>query len=146
MSDQVIIAANSGDFSFLPAEVVSDRFPDCGPLAGIDAGFSICRNEWLLVVSCDTPGINSGLFEWMINHSGSYDITIPVHDGQLEPLMGLYRRVVHQPLTEYLKAGNLTPHQFIRTCRWQGMEVLEEHNFYHKDLFINLNAPIDFNS
>ena len=47
--------------------VIRDRFRDCGPLGGIHAALSLCRAEWALFVSCDTPLYRRELAELLIS-------------------------------------------------------------------------------
>ena len=37
------------------AQKVSDRFPGCGPMGGLEAALTVCREEYLFVTPVDTP-------------------------------------------------------------------------------------------
>jgi molybdopterin-guanine dinucleotide biosynthesis protein A len=46
--------------------IVRDRTPDVGPLAGVVAGLSECRTNWLLVVAGDMPHLAGDLIDRML--------------------------------------------------------------------------------
>ncbi len=142
---QIIIIANRGDFSELPALVFPDNYPGNGPAGGIEAGLSHCQTAQAIITSCDTPNLSSGFFNHLIqNHSG-FEISIAAHDGTNEPLMGIYSRLVHPAFKNAILAGDPHPPRIIRKCKWQEIPINPDHDFYRPDLFLNLNTPFDLN-
>ncbi len=143
LCSEMLIIANSGDFSALPARVIPDNYPGYGPAAGIEAGLSGAAHSLALVCSCDTPNLTTGVFSWLLEKHGDYDISIASHGGITEPLIGVFSRPVRDAFRKAILAGNAHPPRIIRSCRWQEVPVPEGENFSGPDLFLNLNTPDD---
>ena len=72
---------------------VPDVVPHRGPLSGIHAGLCAAEEDACLVLSVDAPLVPlSALFALMQEHREG--ITILEHDGQREPLIGVYDRAL----------------------------------------------------
>lgn len=140
---EIVIIANSGDFSPLAASVYPDNYPGNGPAAGIEAGLSHCRTKLALISSCDTPNLSTEFFKFLLRNHGGFDISIAYHDDADEPLIGVYSRLVHPVFMEAILSGDPHPPRIIRKCKWQAIPVQPGHNFWRPDLFINLNSPSD---
>jgi molybdopterin-guanine dinucleotide biosynthesis protein B len=83
---------------------VSDIVSHRGPLSGIHAGLSSAECTSCLVLSVDAPLVPfSVLFSLMDRHHSG--ITVIEHDGQIEPLIGIYDRTL-APLCAELLAGS----------------------------------------
>ncbi len=143
---EILIIANTGDFSFLNARVPPATFPGTGPAAGIETALSRCSTPLALISSCDTPNLSTSLFRHLLMHHGSYDISIAGHDETDEPLIGVFSRSASQYFHKALMSGNARPPRIIRQTRWQTIPITPELDFYHTDLFLNLNAPEDLNT
>jgi molybdopterin-guanine dinucleotide biosynthesis protein A len=146
LCSEMIIVANSGDFTGLPARLYPDNFPGQGPAAGIESGLSHCRTPLALISSCDTPNLPAGLFSFLLRSHGGYDISLVAHDGINEPLIGCFSQSVHAVFLNALLSGNSHPPRIIRQCKWHEVEVKPGSDFYKPDLFLNLNTPPDLTS
>ena len=71
-----------------PWQLVADRFPGCGPLAGLHAGLCVCRSPWLVAVSCDLPLLQRPLVEWLARQAAPpYGAVVPRDQaGRIHPL------------------------------------------------------------
>jgi molybdopterin-guanine dinucleotide biosynthesis protein A len=140
---EILVIANSGDFSFLNARVVNDNFPGTGPAAGLEAALAAASNTLVLVASCDTPNLSADFFMYLIDNHDDNDISITGHDQTDEPLIGVYHQRIHPVFLESLNQGNNRPPAIIRQTRWQTIQVHSGLDFYRNDLFLNLNSPQD---
>jgi molybdopterin-guanine dinucleotide biosynthesis protein A len=140
---EIIIIANSGDFSHLDARVYPDNYPGTGPAAGIESGLSHCLTPLALICSCDTPNLSSELFDHLISSHEGYDISIASHDGTNEPLIGVYSQSVHAIFRAAILSGDPHPPRIIRQCTWQEIPIAGDSELYRPDLFLNLNSPSD---
>jgi len=143
LCSEIIISANEGDFSHLDAKIVPDRFSKIGPIAGIEAGLSSSQTEINIIVSCDTPLLTTVFFQHMIRQHASYEISIPVHDGINEPMIGIYNRLVLSKFQDAIARGQFKPPAIIKSCNYQEVPINQELNFYTPELFLNLNRPED---
>jgi molybdopterin-guanine dinucleotide biosynthesis protein A len=139
----IIIIANSGNFSGLDASVFPDNYQHTGPAAGIEAGLAHCKTNLAIISSCDTPNLSTGFFKYLLENHDGFDISIAAHDSLNEPLIGIYSRSVHPVFVESIESGDPHPPRIIRKCKWQEIPVDPHHDFYRPDLFLNLNTPLD---
>ena len=87
--------------------VLRDRYRDCGPLGGIHAALSVCRAEWALFVSCDTPLYRRELAELLISKIPGPQLLIPVTpDGRWHMTCALWRRTLLPEVEAQLKSGD----------------------------------------
>lgn len=95
---------------------VYDYYAGCGPLAGMEAAFQKCRNEYVFVTSCDMPFVDAMLMNELYEKVTEYvdaDAIIPVdRDGRMHGLCGFYKRNVHECMKEHLERGEY------RICSW----------------------------
>jgi molybdopterin-guanine dinucleotide biosynthesis protein A len=123
--------------------IVPDRFTDIGPAAGIESGLYHSKTNLNIIVSCDTPMVNTDFFRYMIDNHGDFEISIPIHDGINEPMIGIYNKSVQAKFEEAILRGQARPPSIIRSCRFQEILVSNDLNFYNDNLFLNLNSPDD---
>lgn len=90
------------------AGVVPDNFPQCGPLAGIEAALAVSDSDLNVFVPVDLPGLPSGFLRWMMTRAErSHAVaTIPRHGGRTHPLCAVYSRRLLDGLRRSLAAGD----------------------------------------
>ena len=85
-------------FNFL-----QDRDAYAGPLAAL-ARYEPSA-EIVFVASCDLPGFDAEIIGAFKNWIGEFDCVLPVCDGRLQPLCGLYRSRAWHKLSEVASEG-----------------------------------------
>jgi molybdenum cofactor guanylyltransferase len=60
-----------------------------GPLAALSRFKPIC--EFVFVASCDLPGFDPLVVDVLLSQIGDHDAALPVSEGRMQPLCGLYR-------------------------------------------------------
>ena len=93
------------------AQKVSDRFPGCGPMGGLEAALTVCREEYLFVTPVDTPFADAQmareLMTYMADASRQRDAVLVVDGGgRLQTLLGIYHKRVLPALTQRLADGS----------------------------------------
>ncbi|HTY90530.1 MAG TPA: molybdenum cofactor guanylyltransferase [Methanocella sp.] len=74
-------------------EFVYDPIKDIGPLSGILAGLERARGDYVVVVACDMPLINTAAVRLLFERAQGHDAAVPGHAGGLiEPLHTVYHR------------------------------------------------------
>src|SRR5512147_2490166 len=70
-----------------------DRLRDIGPLAGVLESLKAARGEYVFIVACDMPYVNTRAVDYLFAKARGHDAAVPVgpHDF-LEPLHAVYRR------------------------------------------------------
>lgn len=130
----------------LPASVVLDRYPDAGPLAGLEAGLAAAAHELVFAVATDMPFVNPALVSHLVGLCEGYDAVVPLtpHGDTLEPepLHAVYRRTCLPAIRAQLDAGRRRVVSFlpeVRVCYVNPDEMTP----FDPDLrsFANINTP-----
>ncbi|MBT3242701.1 MAG: molybdenum cofactor guanylyltransferase [Bacteroidetes bacterium] len=143
LCNEVFISSNSDPELFGGQNVIADRFPGIGPIAGLESGLFHAANSSVIFVSCDTPLISSDLFAYLLEKHTGYDISLAAHNGINEPMIGIYNKSVHEVFLKAIRSGLHKPPAVIRSAHWQDVNIFSNLNFFSPDLFLNLNRPED---
>lgn len=100
-----------GDFLW---RIISDIYPDHGPIGGLHAALKECDSDALFCVSCDIPMIKRELAKKLCDvlledkiKGKSFDAVIAVtDDGKYHPLCGIYRKNLYKLMEEHLMEDN----------------------------------------
>jgi molybdopterin-guanine dinucleotide biosynthesis protein A len=115
---QVLVATNRPErFAGLGVETVGDRFPGCGPLAGIHAGLLESRHAHVFVAACDMPGLDPEVIRFLLARIGTADAVVPRWDGDVEPLHAVYARRCLPAMEASLRAGRYALRDFLPGIR-----------------------------
>jgi len=103
----VIITGEAGLFQCCnKVEIRKDIIPGRGPLGGIYSGLLFSQTRYNLVLACDMPFLNAELLEFMLGIKRDYQVLIPRHSGQIEPLVAIYSRDILPIVRESLEREN----------------------------------------
>jgi len=161
LADEFLFSANAPEpFAALishlrdqgvPAQVVTDRYPGAGPLAGLHAGLSAARCELLLAVAGDMPFINSALVSHLVALAPGFDVVIPelshprTGEPVKEPLHALYRQRCLEAVAARLAAGERPMVSFLSDVRVRIVGPDEIRRFDPElRSFFNVNTPEDW--
>jgi len=107
----IVIVANRNldTYQSLGFPIVSDRIKGFqGPLAGLDAAFSITSNSFLLCTPCDSPFIPNDLMDRLICAATGNNPIVVASDGKrLHPVICLVHRSVWPDIEARLSEGRL---------------------------------------
>jgi len=147
-SDTIIVTAAkqfSPKFTDYPKlKIVTDIYPNKGPLGGIYAGLAASDSFYNLVVACDMPFLNQALLDYMIQVSASFDLVVPRLGNMVEPLHAVYSKGCLAPIEYLLKQDNLKIHELFTLVRVRYVEDTEINRFDPKHLsFFNVNTEAD---
>jgi len=147
----VVLNANGdpGRFSSLGLTVVKDQETDCGPLAGICAGFEWAEREdpggtWLFVVSGDTPFVRGeliGILAAALAETEPPAIVLPVARGQAHPLCALWRRDQLAEMSAAVYDAGLRSVK--EWCRHVAVQEVNVDDVDHGHWFLNINTQAD---
>lgn len=152
--DEIFVVAQSPEpFSHLKVKILTDIFPDGGPMGGIFTGLQSASHPWSLVLACDMPYVRKQLVEKMIEQielNSRVEAIVPLGPDRLrgkismQPLCALYSKkslpLFHQKLQQGFGSLVTTMAELeTRAIHW--LELDEE------DLagvsFTNLNTPME---
>ena len=147
-SDILIVAAREQFYPQLDGyprlRVVSDIYPNRGPLGGIYTGLKVSDSFYNLVVACDMPFLNRALLSYMIGVSAGFDLVVPRLGDMIEPLHAVYSRGCLAPIERLLRQGSLSIRELFTLVRVRYVEAEEIDRFDPRHLsFFNINAKAD---
>jgi molybdenum cofactor guanylyltransferase len=134
------------DYSEFNCRVLQDKFPDAGPLAGIESALDSISTPMLLVLAVDLPEMNVEFLRQLAMHCAENFGAIPRVDGNIEPLAAFYPKAA-QPLAEtLLRAGDNAVSTFAERCVQSGLARFVDLPAREAKYFTNWNSPADFTS
>lgn len=143
----LVVAHEPGAYSGF--EVVVDRFPGCGPLAGLHAGLQEAGTDRCVCVACDLPFVEPSLLLLLLDRVRGYDAAVPVVGGRPQPLCATYRRevagVAEDLLRQATSARGRSMQDLLKRL-WVRYVSEEELRIVDPDLvsFLNVNTPQDY--
>lgn len=115
---QVLVATNRPErFARFGVETVADRFPGCGPLAGIHAALLASRHPHVFVAACDMPGLDPDVIRFLLARIGTADAVVPCWEGDVEPLHAVYAARCLPAIEASLRAGRHALRDFLAGAR-----------------------------
>ncbi|MDM5228105.1 molybdenum cofactor guanylyltransferase [Cytobacillus sp. NJ13] len=143
----IIVANKQEDYQFLGLPLVSDRWKEKGPLAGIHAGLSESRTQNNLIVACDMPFISGELARILLGQLDQHQAAVPEIGGQLHPLFAAYRKDASTAAELALSENKLRIRQFLMDIdsRIIKDKELEKMGFLYRDAHLfNMNRPDEY--
>ena len=123
-----------------------DRFPEQGPLAGLDTALQDAlqddtrQSPWLFLASCDTFGVFPEhifrLSQSLANATASHEAVLWRNGQHIEPLWGFYATALGGRVEQRLCNGDLAMHGLLKQIQVK----THDQNLN----WIQVNAPTDF--
>jgi molybdopterin-guanine dinucleotide biosynthesis protein A len=129
VADDVTVTRRPEQLPLPHLRVVFDRWPDQGPLAGLEAGLLAARHEWVLAVPVDTPRLGAAVLACIARAARAEDeaeAVVPVWEGRWQPLVAAYRRSLAGRISAALDAGRLRVLDFVSQL---SVRLLEEREW-----------------
>jgi molybdopterin-guanine dinucleotide biosynthesis protein A len=115
----VIVCREAARFAGLGADVTTDVYPGCGPLAGIHGGLRAARTAHVFVVACDMALLEPEVIRFLVSRIGSdgaagADAIVPCWEGDVEPLHAVYAARCLPVAERCLASGEHAVRDFLR--------------------------------
>lgn len=112
-----------------------------GPLFGFRHGLEYIATDWILLLACDLPKLDSTTLQVWANQLSLVPQAaiayVPKQSKGWEPLCGFYRRSCLPSLTAYIAQGGTSFQQ------WLNQETVEVLSVSNPQVLFNCNAPED---
>lgn len=141
VSNAIIVSKNEAYKKF-GLEVIPDLINDKGPAGGIHAALSHTDSDKVFVVSCDMPNITTNAIQYIIEQSFHSQITLPLNDGKVEPLFGVYAKTCLPLWQQLIEQGKIKLQEMVTHFDLLKINV-ENHKFFNAELFLNINDKND---
>ena len=149
LSRETILVAASKNALFQSGKypglkLVTDVYPDKGPLGGIYTGLLNSRSLLNLIVASDMPFLNPALLRYMMQVSTDFDLVVPRIGELVEPLHAVYTRGCLEPAEHLLRQNVLSVRRLFSMVRTKYVEADEIDRFDPDHLsFFNINTRAD---
>jgi molybdenum cofactor guanylyltransferase len=146
-ADEVIVASGTTrpSLNVEGVQLVKDRFPGSGPLAGMHAGLLAAQQPWVWVVGCDLPDVEPALGEFLLGLAPGFEAVVPRPDGQPEGVCAMYDRNLVTIIEAMLEGGESSVKELMARCRVRYVPAAALRTV-DADLrsFRNVNTPADY--
>ncbi|HXI72452.1 MAG TPA: molybdenum cofactor guanylyltransferase [Verrucomicrobiae bacterium] len=150
------------DYSAFDCRVLQDKFPDTGPLAGIERALDAVKSPLLLVLAVDLPEMSGELLRRLSAGAAESFGSIPKLADGIEPLAAFYPKAALPLLLKLFTASERRPRdrpaklkhadrvvgapsvkQFAELCVQSGLAGYVELGDTDTRYFANWNSPAD---
>lgn len=105
---ETLIISNTPElYEELGLPVYTDIYPRQGPVSGVHAGLFYARNQLVYVQSCDLPFMTPELAGMLLEKIGIHDCAVPIINGKMQPLAGLFKKSLLSTFESSLQEGKL---------------------------------------
>lgn len=124
----------------LEVPLIADLVPDKGAPGGVVTGLAVAPTDWVTIVACDMPFVTAQMLATLHahRHAGA-DVVCFTRGGQLEPLIGIYRRELCFDWAPRLD-GNPSLKELVSSVRLDTLEAEEPARL------LSLNSPDDLSA
>lgn len=115
-----------------------DIVPGCGPMGGIHTALSYAAFDWVFVTACDTPRLTGECIDVIVGQiRADCDCVIPVSEGRIHPLCGVYHRRLLPLIGSMLDSQDYRLRSLLSKARTRYLEMPDRY----ADCFYNVNTP-----
>lgn len=124
------------------AKVVEDKIMK-GPLSGILIGLNNIVNDRAFVISVDVPLVRRMSIKKIIDYSFEKDLEMAMirHNGNREPLMGVYKKGLINKIEEILAGENFSVMKLADNSKYEFLDIDDDDRY-----FLNVNNKEDYNT
>jgi len=134
------------DYSAFGCCILQDKFPDTGPLAGIERALNASKSPLLLVLAVDLPEMSAALLQRLAADCSETCGVIPQMTARIEPLVAFYPKAAHELALARLECGDFVVKEFAGACVRSGLARFVELPANEAKYFANWNSPADLTS
>ena len=143
--EQLLVSTRPGaDYGAIDPTVVYDRYPDCGPMAGIEAALANSSQPAVLVLAVDLPDMSAPFLRRLLQRAASRgNGIVPKNGDYWEPLAAVYPRSLLPTFQASLQNQSYALQAVLDKVAAQGK--VEAYHLARADrtLFRNINFPQD---
>ena len=120
------------------ALLVSDSFKEIGPIGGIYSSLKKSSFSHALIVACDMPFLNKDILNYLGNYDFKEDALIPVVNGKIEPLCGIYKKSSLKIIESMIKDKDYKLMNLLKNLNTKYLDIKDNDNF------LNINNPEEY--
>ena len=129
---------------YVKTRIVTDIYPEMGPLGGIYTGLIYSTSHVNLTVACDMPFLKCDLLRHMIDLSSGFDAVVPRIGNLREPLHAVYTKGCLPTIEKMLNEDNRRVMDLLDSVKVRYVDKDEIERFDSAHLsFFNINTQAD---
>ena len=138
--EKIISCNNFKDYKDFENEalLVSDSFKEIGPIGGIYSALNKSSFSHALIVACDMPFLNKDILNYLGNYDFKEDALIPVVNGKIEPLCGIYKKSSLKIIESMIKDKDYKLMNLLKILNTKYLDIKDNDNF------LNINNPEEY--
>ena len=144
--DNILLSSNRDEFQKFGFDLVKDIYSDIGPLGGIHASLQKSKTETNIIIACDLPFLTADLLTFLLAKSDSFDAVVPVFEGKVETLAGVYKKVLLPEIEEQINQKQYKILSLLESVNTLFLPISKSLYFYSDNLFRNINTMEDYES
>ena len=141
-----VLIAPVGKYTLEGWQVISDLYPGCGPLSGLEAALEHAQTEWIAYAAVDMPLLTRAVWTVLERQKTSESQALVPLDagGRPQPLAALYSRSSLKLVKKWLQGDDFKMVNFLGALetRFVSWEILLEAGVQEK-VFLNVNTRAD---
>ena len=119
----VIIISNNDNYNKFKRPVFQDIIKEKGPAGGILSALTFSKTEINIIVSCDSPFITAELINFLRNCHQNNQVTIPIYENRIHPLIGVYEKEVSTSFEQSIKDNQLRIRDILKKLNTKEVEI-----------------------
>lgn len=143
IAGNIIISANNENYSNFGYKTISDLEQNIGPIGGISVALQNSTTMANIISPCDMPFINSDLFKYLLSFYNNQTAIVPVFNGKVEPLTGVYSKSILPFIREQINKKNFKILSLLQKANALFIDITPNLPFFHEKLFVNINSKDD---
>jgi molybdopterin-guanine dinucleotide biosynthesis protein MobB len=104
-SHSFVVTREPSRFQGLGLAVVNDALPEAGSAVGVYTAVLAAPTERVFCVACDMPFVTPRLVRALVDRSDGFDVYVPRHGGNLEPLCAVYGKGTLDAYRQFIQTG-----------------------------------------
>lgn len=111
------------------ALIVLDKFKEIGPIGGIYSSLKESEFQYSLVIASDMPFLNKEVLNYLGNYDFDNDALIPVVDGKIQPLCGIYKKDILSTIEKMISKKDYRIKNLLFNIDTKYINISDKDNF-----------------
>jgi len=143
LCSKILISSNHIYTEYQEYEFVKDVHVNIGPMGGIYSCLNASRTKFNIVLSVDSPFADQHFFRYLMSFKETGDVVIPIFEGRIYPMTGIYRKNFTELLHKEIKLGHYKMITAIKKTKFSFIKISEDSEFCDQQVFSNINTIED---
>ena len=141
---EITIVTGNAAYKKLGYKTIQDKILNAGPAGGILSALHHTAYRKNFIVACDMPFIAGAAVQFILDNSHNAEITIPVFNGKIQPMFGVYDSMCSAKWEELVEGGIRKLETIVKHFDLKLVEV-DSYEFFNEKIFANMNTPENIN-